>query len=831
MKVTGFAVEHPKKEQLPPGVDWQRPSRDELPAALAAVEEGWIFLLGPQEYIPLDDLTRLLHAVKMVEARNVDIGQALAVRVLLDKGDSILEEVQPRFWRAQAHLSLDAAGCLQQAGVPLRRTMQVEDVRIDRLRDAPNLFNVPPSTTHNLTFPDPLPAAQAVLDTPLDFTPWLELLHTAAGGLGVAALGLIQGYPYSPPPDLINRVARILRSLATADLLGPADMVYGLADNLQALTSAVAPPVIRVQGLQDLGQAVSTPQMPNKPEVSQGAVAGLADVLGKACFVSDPSPGAQGYARGLKRHGLLELSEDLVARTLLALGQPVLFLYFDETVSRLGSAHPGLVHVLWLPCWGDPTLTLLTAHSAGSIRLWRTSDSSLLLPSVTELPLRWLPSEAQLAAKPAVPEDAVFVLGNRDNAAMAITYALCSDVRIIYFPMPVPDYLPAAVTAASQGRTTLLPVSVRNEAEAFAYMQLAAVFETESLRWKNLRATVCMPDNPRPVEVNKARHLLHRAGFALPPGKLSGAPREASVLLIADVKGWSFDINLDVIEQILQSQGVHVSRWYAGEGDSAAPPAGHDVYYASYMTPSVWGLPPERLLGSLRTQWFRPENPGSPNAEEWAYLRRCAGFAVPNMAAFKAFRAFGADERLVYLSNPVDMARFPTRSAVPGVIAAWAGNTGHRTDPRGDAKGLFTIIEPACARAEVPLTITEYSTRLPSELMGTFYCGASVYLCASAHEGASNSAMEALACGLLLISTDVGNVREIRDSQLANYGTTGIFLVERREEAFVEALRHLQTLSPDQRHEMGGVNRAEIQARWSIEAWTDRYLAFFRGVL
>ena len=110
--------------------------------------------------------------------------------------------------------------------------------------------------------------------------------------------------------------------------------------------------------------------------------------------------------------------------------------------------------------------------------------------------------------------------------------------------------------------------------------------------------------------------------------------------------------------------------------------------------------------------------------------------------------------------------------------------------------------------------------------MNDFYCQSNVALCASDYEGASNSVMEAMASGLAVIATDVGNHREMMESQLANLGETGIMLVDRTPEAFADALRELD-VCPDKVSSMGMANHTEIVERWSWDAWRDRYMCFW----
>jgi len=87
--------------------------------------------------------------------------------------------------------------------------------------------------------------------------------------------------------------------------------------------------------------------------------------------------------------------------------------------------------------------------------------------------------------------------------------------------------------------------------------------------------------------------------------------------------------------------------------------------------------------------------------------------------------------------------------------------------------------------------------------------------------------MEAMAAGLAVVATDVGNHREMHDSQIKEYGEAGILLIERDKKSFAGALKKLEKDMP-RVQAMGKVNRAEIERAWSWTAWADRYAEFLR---
>jgi glycosyltransferase involved in cell wall biosynthesis len=185
---------------------------------------------------------------------------------------------------------------------------------------------------------------------------------------------------------------------------------------------------------------------------------------------------------------------------------------------------------------------------------------------------------------------------------------------------------------------------------------------------------------------------------------------------------------------------------------------------------------------------------------------------------------------VIYLTNPVDMQLFDAPTEVrDGIVAEWNGNSQHRVrnEPELDIKGWRTIVAPALAQTGTAAVVADYNAgRLQHEDMPGFYRQANVALCASLFEGASNSVMEAMASGLAVVTTDSGNAIEMHESELAHLGASGIIVVERSVQAFVDALEWLRALGPDRVLQMGRLNRNEIQARWSWEVWADGYGEF-----
>lgn len=316
-----------------------------------------------------------------------------------------------------------------------------------------------------------------------------------------------------------------------------------------------------------------------------------------------------------------------------------------------------------------------------------------------------------------------------------------------------------------------------------------------------------------------------------PPPARKVATKKPRVLLVSDVRGHAFDQNMRDLAESLVGR-FEFDFWYVAEFRKDDSPPNMEWFDCVFVPYHRWPLekilPWDRTVGSLRSRWFTTERPAPPSPDDRRLAKR-----------FKAFHVVTRENaaeltdcpNVVYLTNPVNMSRFPSATAERNMVVSWNGNARHGSAAFPNIKGFDDIVKPACEAAGVPLVFAEYNTsRLLTSEMPEFYGKASVALCASLYEGASNSVMEAMASGLALIATDSGNVREMQESQQYHYGHSGIVIVDRTPAAFTAALRDLKK-NPVKMTEMGFLNRQEIEARWSWEVWKDRYAEFLlKGV-
>jgi glycosyltransferase involved in cell wall biosynthesis len=179
--------------------------------------------------------------------------------------------------------------------------------------------------------------------------------------------------------------------------------------------------------------------------------------------------------------------------------------------------------------------------------------------------------------------------------------------------------------------------------------------------------------------------------------------------------------------------------------------------------------------------------------------------------------------------GPVGIARLADRDRE--LVVGWAGNSRWNMKHDGDTdyKGLATIIRPAVEslRARgVPL-VGRYRDRaeawVPYGDVPSYFAGVDVYACASLIEGTATPVLEAMACGLPVVSTDVGIVPELFGPLQREF-----LLPERSTEAFEAAFERLAS-NPELRMALSQENLERIR-EWTWQATAERWRGFFHRI-
>lgn len=233
------------------------------------------------------------------------------------------------------------------------------------------------------------------------------------------------------------------------------------------------------------------------------------------------------------------------------------------------------------------------------------------------------------------------------------------------------------------------------------------------------------------------------------------------------------------------------------------------MVFEEFLLPLLRHIPAEAIIGGSSCSRIASE------AYAAQAQNRCLALVFNSL---EMYRAAAPGQRAYCCQNGVDEELFSPAPQEPDVFTAcWIGNGSSICE-----KGL-DIIQTACAQANVPLLYRDQSkeknTLSQEALRDGYYRNASVYICASRWEGTPNPALEALACGLPVISTPVGNMPEIIQD-----GHNG-FLVERNAESIAGALRRLREMKQSV---LRGNARNSVLDGWTWKEQTQKYAAMFR---
>ncbi len=182
------------------------------------------------------------------------------------------------------------------------------------------------------------------------------------------------------------------------------------------------------------------------------------------------------------------------------------------------------------------------------------------------------------------------------------------------------------------------------------------------------------------------------------------------------------------------------------------------------------------------------------------------------------------------LFRPINLQRFDSLGQRPMVIG-WAGNSLWSSERGEDFKGLHTLLKPAVRELQdeglnLTLLLADRQQRhIPHEHMYRYYAQLDLYVCSSKIEGTPNPVLEASACGVPVITTDVGVVPELFGDDPYK-----MVLPARDLNSLKAAIR---------RHYLGGVGRTRAISSYGlhrVESWSWRrkvtnYRYFFDQVL
>ncbi|GBF78195.1 hypothetical protein PA598K_06806 [Paenibacillus sp. 598K] len=297
------------------------------------------------------------------------------------------------------------------------------------------------------------------------------------------------------------------------------------------------------------------------------------------------------------------------------------------------------------------------------------------------------------------------------------------------------------------------------------------------------------------------------------------------VLLVPTTPGWAFDNRArDLMTARMRSVRCEIK--YMADVRSADQDH-YDLIYpmtldGARLLHERQGIALEKMAAgvtSLRSleQHLLGERRFSP-----AFLRYIRQLKGINCMSNEILRLFAGQSRIIKTRVGIDTELFrprERRGVVGGFRVGWVGRIDKPVYRQH--KGYDQVLK-ALNGLGVELDIRTYKEHyVPRKEMVSFYQGLDCYICSSRSEGLPNPVLEAAACGVPIISTNVGIVPE-----LIRHRHNGL-IVSGSADSIREAVCFLMN-EPDERRRYAQRIRQTIESKWTWAHCARDWETFFR---
>jgi glycosyltransferase involved in cell wall biosynthesis len=307
------------------------------------------------------------------------------------------------------------------------------------------------------------------------------------------------------------------------------------------------------------------------------------------------------------------------------------------------------------------------------------------------------------------------------------------------------------------------------------------------------------------------------------------------ILLIPNMPNWSLDkIARNLVKHNTSDLAFEIVHFDDFIGDWENLYEGHDLLFpmTNRLFHAMLGrdIPPDRSVTLVTSfaSWDGGKTvpPGFNVTPPRGEIRALKKALLVSTSCRKLWHIFSKHLPVINLTQSCDLKMFypaERKRASDHLVVGWAGSVTNNENLDTDLRGIGGIIKPACAAVdgvEFLAQFAEVGLVTDDNEMRDYYNSLDLYLCASKSEGTPMTMLEAAACGVPALTTDVGMVPELIEE-----GVNGV-VVERTVEAFAGKLeyfvKHRELLK-----EMGRAARARMEREFSWERLVDRWTEFF----
>ena len=303
---------------------------------------------------------------------------------------------------------------------------------------------------------------------------------------------------------------------------------------------------------------------------------------------------------------------------------------------------------------------------------------------------------------------------------------------------------------------------------------------------------------------------------------------QKKVLIIPDAPNWALDKNAkDLVKYNKSNLELNVvysndfkrdwKRYYK-EYDLLFP-----MFKGMFFDMLKAGIPHDKVVTGIRSYHFWDKRktlpPGYNTKPSWEVIRKMRKAVLVNTHCKELWYIFSKHFPVVHTKYTCDLEMFypENKKQNDKVVIGWTGSLTNHPGKRGYHEFIKPITDEF---PEFELKVQDGSVNpiTDDNQMREFYNSLDLYIIASRSEGTPRPAIEAAACGVPVISTDVGIIPELIEE-----GVNG-FVVDRTYEAIKSKLQWIannQEILP----QMGKNIRQKMENEFNWEnliyQWTD----------
>ncbi len=268
--------------------------------------------------------------------------------------------------------------------------------------------------------------------------------------------------------------------------------------------------------------------------------------------------------------------------------------------------------------------------------------------------------------------------------------------------------------------------------------------------------------------------------------------KKKSVALIADVKNWSFDIDAHLMKKAIENEfkvDIFYSKEYPLNGDFYKiinAVKDYDIIYF-FWRKDLLPITEEKIRKEIEKMGINVKdfvNKVATGIYDHLYIEEsnyidllnnyCKKYIVSSNILYTIYCKNDKiknpdciltdtfDEEIFY---PQNLKRFNKKNDEE-LVLGWVGNSTWYSKKGIDFKGYNTIYKPVCDKIisegyKIKCFDADRRIKLiPQNEMRLYYSRIDIYICVSKEEGTPRPLMEAMGCGIPIITTDVGVARQ-----------------------------------------------------------------------